>query len=116
MTTQQIAAMIASIGLPNAYYQFENTPQNPAPDPPFICFFYPADDDFKADNINYVQINQLIIELYTDDKRFDLENRIHDILTANELDYTRQQSYIDDEHMYQTSYTMEVCLNAPDGE
>lgn len=109
MTLEQIATMIAGVGLPYAYYQFqdEDAPQAP----PFICFYYPGDDDFIADNINYKSINRLIIELYADNVDFEHEKAIEAALRTAELPFTREQVYIDGERMYQTTYNLEVCLN-----
>jgi len=116
MTTQDVAALVESIGLPYCYYQFEDDPTSSVPNPPFVAYYYTGDNDFKADDINYVQINQLVIELYTDDKRFDLENLVRAVLTQNGLAFDWVQSYIEDEHMYMTTYTMEVCIDGPGGE
>lgn len=109
MTTQEIASMIESIGLPFAYYQFdEDTGQQP----PFICFFYPEDHDVLADNVNYVKVNRLVIELYTDNKDFALEAAVEAALTGAGLVYSRSEEKIDDEKMYEVIYTTEVLINA----
>ena len=50
MTTSQIAALIASIGLPSAYDHF---PEKAAPDLPFICFRYDQQNNFNADNTTH---------------------------------------------------------------
>ena len=67
MTFKEISTMIKNIGLPFAYYQF---PEGTAEAPPFICFYYSNDDDFKADDSNYQKIEHLNIELYSDEKDF----------------------------------------------
>lgn len=109
MTTQEIAGMIKSIGLPFAYYQFdEDTGQQP----PFICFFYPQDNDVLADNTNYVKVSQLVIELYTDNKDFALEASVEAALTGAGLVYSRQEEKLDDERMHEVIYTTEVIINA----
>lgn len=109
MTTQEIASMIESIGLPFAYYQFdEDTGQQP----PFICFFYPEDNDVLADNTNYVKVNRLVIELYTDNKDFALEAAVEAALTGAGLVYSRSEEKLDDEKMYEVIYTTEVIINA----
>lgn len=109
MTRKQIADMIKGIGLPCAYNQFEEAE---APDaPPFICFFYPNSNDLFADNVNYATIAVLVIELYSDNVDYEHEAAIETALTANELPYSRQQEYIDTERMYQTTYTLEVCID-----
>ena len=100
--------MIKGIGLPCAYNQFEEA-EAPS-SPPFICFFYPSSNDLYADNINYATISQLVIELYSDNVDYVNEAAIESALTANQLPYIRSQEYIDSERMYQTTYTLEVCI------
>ena len=73
MTYKEIATMINGIGLPFTYNSF---PENIAPDPPYIVFNYPENDDFGADNTNYVSIDVLNIELYTSNKDFQTEAKI----------------------------------------
>lgn len=111
MTRAEIAAMIGSIGLPYAYDHFNDKDGAHPQGPPFVCFMYPNDDDLQADNINYARITALVIELYTDNVEFDLEESVEDVLTANALPYSKAQTYIEGERMYQTTYTTEVCIN-----
>lgn len=108
MTYQEIKQMIASVGLPNAYYQFPDGTQQA---PPFICFYFPGNDDFLADDTNYQKINELVVELYTDNKEFALEASVEAALTSAGLVYDREETYIGSERMYQISYTMEVVIN-----
>lgn len=107
MTTQEVASMVASVGIPTAYYQF---PDNTGQEPPFICFYYPGDNDFKADNINYAKINRLIIELYTNTKDFTLEAEVEQVLMDNELAFTRSETYIDSERMYEVIFETQVVI------
>ena len=108
MTYKEVTDMIASAGLPYAYYEFPNdTPQTP----PFIFFYFPDSDDFYADNQNYVGIRRLYVELYTNEKDFDLESTVEGVLTANGLTFRKSDDYIDSERMWQTLYEMEVILS-----
>lgn len=107
MTTQEVASMVASVGIPTAYYQF---PDNTGQEPPFICFYFPGDNDFKADNINYAKINRLIIELYTDSKDFALEAAVEQVLKDNELAFIRSETYIDSERMYEVIFETQVII------
>ena len=107
MTRKEVNLMVKSINLPYAYYQF---PDGTAQAPPFICFFYSGTNDLYADQENYQRIEQLNIELYTKKKDFDLEASIESILKANGLTYTRQDSYIGDEKMWQIAYEMDVLI------
>lgn len=108
MTYKEIATMVGSIGLPYAYYQFTEAT---AKAPPFICFYFPGDNDFKADNSNYATIRPLTIELYTDNKDFDLEATVEATLKANGLVFSRDEAYIDSEKMYMITYQTEVVIN-----
>ena len=108
MTHTEVATMIASIGLPYAYYEF---PDDTEQEPPFVVFYYPQSDDLYADNQNYVGITQLNIELYTDEKDFDLESTVESVLAGSGLTYTTMESRIDTERMWQILYQMEVIIN-----
>lgn len=109
MTYSSISNMIDGIGLPSCYYQF---PEGTAQAPPFICFFYPQSDDLHADNSNYQLISQLVIELYTDTRDFDLEFTVEGKLREAGLSWSKSSEFLDDERMNITIYTMEVIINA----
>lgn len=109
MTLTEIYNMVVQVGVPVAYYQFSDDTAKP---PPFICYYYPNDDDFSADNINYTRINQLVIELYTDNKDFALESQLETVLIQHDMYFGKTETYIDDERMYMVTYTMEVLINA----
>lgn len=112
MTTQEVSQMINSIGVPYAYYQFTEDTAKP---PPFICFYFTDSSDFLADDTNYIKIRPLIIELYTENKDFDLEAQVEDALTAHDLIYTKEETVIDSERMYMVIFNTEVVLtNAED--
>lgn len=109
MTTQEVASMIESIGLPFSYYQFD---ESTAQAPPFICFFYPDNNDFSADNINYATVYRLVIELYTDNKDLTIESRVEAVLKEYGLFYTREETKLETERMFEVIYTTEVIINA----
>ncbi|MBR6353562.1 MAG: hypothetical protein IKS25_05485 [Oscillospiraceae bacterium] len=109
MTYQEVDALVASLGLPYAYYQFTAKTAQPCP---FLCFYFSDSDDFEADNTIYQKIRPLIIELYTDDKDFALEAQIETALAAAGLVYSRSEVYVGSERMYQITYEMEVIINA----
>ena len=108
MTRKEVSDMVKEVGIPTAYYQF---PENSGQQPPFICFYYPSSDDVMADNINYVHISPLIIELYTEEKDFAIEKTVEGVLTSHGISYRKIENYIDSERMYQITYETEVVLN-----
>ena len=109
MTTQDVATMVASIGLPYAYYEF---PDNTALEPPFVCFFFTDNNDMKADNINYTDQRTLVIELYTAQKDFIFESLIRSVLNSYELPFSQASDFLAGEHLYITTFTTEVVINA----
>lgn len=107
MTYKEIATMIQSIGYPYAYRSFEGG----APSLPYVVFLYPNNNDVSADNINYTTVVELDIELYTENKDFDAETRVEEVLTNHGIFYVKSSAYIDTERMYQTLYTTEIIIN-----
>lgn len=106
MTYKEISDMLEGIKLPVTYYEW---PENKAPDPPYLCFYYPGDNDFKADDSNYQRIRTLVVELYTDEKDIELEEAVESALSG--MVYDREEVYIDSERLFEVSYTMEVVIN-----
>lgn len=97
------------IGFPYNYYFF---PEGEVPDPPYLLFYYPNRNDLIADNINYVYIPQLNIELYTNEKNFTAEKAVEDVLISNGIAFSKSESYIDSENLYEVLYITEVINNA----
>lgn len=108
MTLKEVSDMIATIGLPYAYYEFPDGTQQ---EPPFVVFFYPGSDDFFADNQNYVGIKRLYVELYTNEKDFDKEAAVESVLSSNDLTYRKVETYIGAERMFQITYETEVIIS-----
>lgn len=107
MTYQEVKQMVASIGIPFAYYQFPEGTDQPCP---FICFYFTGSNDLAADDTNYQRIRPLAIELYTDNKDFALENTVEAVLIQHGFVYSRDEAYIDTERMNMVTYTIEVII------
>ena len=112
MTLQEITMMVESMGLPCAYRFF---PEKKVPPLPFIVFYYPNNDDFSADNINYVPILNLNVELYTKSKDIELEDSVEAVLTENDFYFEKTESYLPTEHMYEVLYEMQF-IRSKDGK
>lgn len=107
MTPQQVNIMLETIGVPVAYYQFkEGTGQQP----PFMCFFYGDNNDVIADNSNYVKVERLFVELYTDEKDFALEKTVETTLNNYGIVFDKSEEYIDAERMHVTVYQSDIVL------
>lgn len=106
MTTKEIATMLSGLNIPTAYYQFPETLEGP----PFLCFFYQSNNDMLADDVNYVRIDHLVVELYTDNKDFGLEKQLEGILTDAGMVWEKSEQYLDDERMFEVVYEMDVII------
>lgn len=108
MTYKEVNTVISSIGIDYAYDHFTDDTGHELP---FICFMYSNSSDLEADNINYQKIRALDIELYTENKDFELEETVESILNANGFVYTREETFIESERMYEVIYHTSVAIS-----
>lgn len=108
MTQAELYAALKSLGLPVAYSEFVSTPENPAPPPLFICYQFANSDDMMADNQNYVEISNFDIELYTNKKDPATEKLVQDKLKSLSLPYSKSETWIDSEKMFQVIYAIQL--------
>jgi hypothetical protein len=108
MTLAELNQALKAIGYPVAYSHFEDTPQNPAPKPPFIVYREAYSSDLMADNRNYVDIPVIQIELYTDKKDLAAEAAVQNKLKGLGLPYSKTEMYIEDERLFQVIYEIQL--------
>ena len=101
----ELLAILEEIGIPFSYHHFA---EGESPEPPFICYLLPEDDDFAADGINYYEIDVVQMELYTDKKELELEHRVQQILTNHGIYYERNEVWISEERLYEVIYYFEM--------
>lgn len=99
MTLEYLYNILNKTSLPVAYHHFEEDTK-----PPYIVYLVDNNDNFMADNKVYKKIININIELYTNKKDIELENKLEDILDENNICYTSNETYIDSEKMYQKIY------------
>ncbi len=73
MTQEKIERILQEIGIEYRYHHFET---EEAVNPPFICWLIPGSNNFSADGKVYFKSNKVNIELYTDQKDFELEKQV----------------------------------------
>ena len=101
----KILAILAEVGIPFAYDHFA---EGESPDPPFICYLLPGTNHFAADGIAYFKINEVNIELYTDIKDLDVEQRLEAVLDKHGIFYTKSEVCIESERLYEVLYSFEL--------
>ena len=105
MNYEEISEMMQEIGLPYAYHHFA---EGESPNPPFTLFLSPGENTFGADNLMYFSFKTLHIELYTDEKSPETEERVEEVLLQHNLYYTKTETWIESEKLYEVLYQMEV--------
>ena len=105
MTSEQVVAMIRSMGIPFAYDHFA---EGESVDPPFLVYLYPGSDNFAADGIVYYKRKKLHIELYTDKKDPQTEKMVEAVLDSHGVFYDRTEVWIESEKLYEVLYYFET--------
>lgn len=108
MTQAELYQALKSIGLPVAYGEFIDTPENPAPSPPFITYQYAYSGDMIADNQNYLEAAFYQIELYTDKKDPATEKLVENKLKELRLPYSKIETWLDSENLRQVIYEVQL--------
>lgn len=100
-----LTAMLAKMGIP---YACDHFAEGEAPEPPFLCYLLPGSDHFAADGRAYFKVHEVRIELYTDFKDLATEQKVETVLDASGIFYSKTETWIDSEKLYEVLYTFEV--------
>ena len=69
---------------------------------------FPGSENFAADDVVYMEFSNLNIELYTDEKDPELEDRVEAVLNAHEIFWNKSEVWIESEKLYEVLYQMTV--------
>lgn len=103
MTILELNQALKGIGLPLAYHSFKT-----APTPPYLVYLFTYSNDMIADNQNYVEISNFQVELYNTKKDPATEKLVEDRLKELELPYTKTETFIESEGLFQVLYLFQV--------
>lgn len=101
----ELVAVLTEIGIPFAYDHFA---EGESPQPPFICYLLPESDNFSADGKVYFKVSSVDIELYTDKKDLDAEEKVEAVLDQYGIFYDKTEVWIESEKLYEVLYTFET--------
>lgn len=101
----KLLEIISEIDIPSAYDHFA---EGESPDPPFICYLVPGNDNFAADGKAYFKVDQVNIELYTDLKDPETESKVEAVLDSHGVFYDRTEVWIESERLYEVLYSFEM--------
>lgn len=105
MTKAEVPKMLKEMKVPFAYDHFA---EGESEKPPFLVYLYPRAANFAADGIAYYKKDCMQIELYTNKKDIRLEERIEAVLDKYGLFYSKSETWISSEKLYEVLYETEV--------
>lgn len=108
MKSKVVEKLMKDIGLPYVYYSW---PEGGAPDLPYVVYYFPTGSTEAADNTAWNGILALNIELYTNKRSAGVESKIETALAKHDLPFTRSESYLNEERMFEVLYETEVIAD-----
>lgn len=101
MPYEDIFKLLKSTGIPVTYNAWKTKKKLP-----YICYLNAYSNNFAADGNVYYLINHLQIELYTEEKDTEAEEKVEQALSS--FFWEKTEEYIDTERCYQIIYEIEV--------
>lgn len=104
MTLDNLKIELEKMNIPVAYSHFVSETN-----PPYLVYYVDGSDNTFADNTVYYENLNATIELYSTKKDLNLENKLKDILNANEIPYEiTTETYINTEKIYQIVFEISL--------
>ena len=100
-----LLSVLDSIGIPYAYDHFA---EGESPELPFLCYLLPGSSNFSADGKVYHRVSEVRLELYTDCKDLDSEEKVEAALDAAGIFYNKTETWIDSEKLYEVLYSFDM--------
>ncbi|GAB2025813.1 hypothetical protein OfM1_18850 [Lactovum odontotermitis] len=110
MDLESFSAQLSSVtGLPIAYHHFPKGDKTYTPPaPPFMIYYFNEDVSVLADDGSYYTIRSVTVELYTDRKEPEIEQKISDFFANLEIVPSHAEEWIDEEKMYMQIYDFDL--------
>lgn len=101
----RLLEILDEIGIPYAYDHFA---ESESPEPPFMVYLLPESNHFSADGCAYFKVNAVHLEVYTDRKDLEIEEKVEAVLDLHGIFYDRTEVWIASEHLYEVLYSFEM--------
>lgn len=99
---KRIYDLLKTLNIPVAYDHFVSDKEISIP---FVVYRETSTDTFKADGITYYRPYEFEIELITEKKEIELQQRLEELLTTNNIPYdVGDELWDDDEKIYHNFY------------
>lgn len=107
MTRKELEDILVSTGLPTVFYSFKASGKEVAL-LPYIVYLTPSTENFGADNKVYKKTTNYNIELYSEEKDEQSEQKIEDVLDTASIFYNKTEAYIEKEEFYEVLYRIQI--------
>lgn len=103
MELKELVKILEKLEIPIAYNHFSTVQK-----PPYLVYKVTSSNNFIADNKVYKKIRKVDLELYTENKNEELEQKLETILCENEMAFEMFETYIESEAVYQVVYEISI--------
>ena len=103
MEIRALTKFLEQLGLPVAITSFYTEQALP-----FLVILPDGAESSGSDFAAELRRDAYQIELYTEQKDFELEDRLEDLLDEQGIHFVKHEAYIDEEAMYQCAYQIEL--------
>ena len=103
MELKELVKILEKLKIPIAYNHFTTVQK-----PPYLVYKVTSSNNFIADNKVYKKIRKVDIELYTESKNEELEQKLETVLCENEMVFDCFETYIQSEDVYQVIYEISI--------
>lgn len=107
MTREQIVEFLTELGIEYRYHHFTQKELQTI-ELPVIVWDINEKNNFFADGIVYHKTKVLNIKVYTQDRDWDLEEKIETMLTERGITWNYASDWLQKEEIWETVYEMEV--------
>lgn len=105
MTLPELKELLKRLGMPVGYYQWA---AGQVPELPYILYYSDEDNNFFADDIVYSTGHAVTVEVYSQNKDLELEERVKELLRKNDIAYESYGDFLKTEDMYLKAYEFNI--------
>lgn len=106
MTPAELYQALKTLGLPVAYHYFIDTPESPAPAPPYIVYLEFDSNAWGSDERNEVKRTAYLVELYTLKKDLETQEKLESLFNERGIKFGCIETFIESEKLYQAAYNI----------
>lgn len=105
MTLPELKTLLMTLGLPVAYLQWA---VGQVPELPYILYYSDEDNNFFADDLVYSEGCAVTVEVYSQNRDLELENRVKELFKEYNISYESYGGFLKSEEMHLKAYEFNI--------